>query len=272
MGISSPRMLKTPDETFMEAPVGRFCVVGSAFLWCASPSLGGAFLWSKQSEAETRHILEIFDHGLRSMSPSFDVVLDTRGVEAVDPLPLGILFKWMVARTGDLSRRLRLQACIIRSGPIGLLLTGLMPVTGQTQPYRIFTSPAEAFTAVAGAAGAALCAEVDGIAEQVRGVPREVRVTRELLEARLDVPIEEVSRTLGLSPRSLQRALGRHGTTFHDEVVAMRLAFAQALLRSGDLKLADVGARVGISERALGLLFRAKTGLTPAEWRKQHRG
>jgi AraC-like DNA-binding protein len=265
-------MIKTPQETFIEAPTGRFCVVGSAFLWCASPALGGAFLWGKQSEAETRRILEIFDHGLRSMSPSFDMILDTRGVEAVDPLPLGVLFSWLVARMNELARRLHLQACIIREGPIGLLLTGLLPVTGQTQPYRIFTRPGEAFHAVAGAAGATLCEEVERIADEVRGVPRELRVTRELLEARLDVPIDEVSRALGMSPRSFQRVLGRHGTTFHDEVVAVRLALAQALLRSGDLKLSDVGARVGISERALGSLFRAKTGLTPTEWRKQHRG
>jgi AraC-like DNA-binding protein len=267
-------MIQTPYETFRQAPLGRFCVIGSSFLWCASPSLAGVFLWARQSEAETRDILETFDHGMRSMAPSFAVILDTRGVEAVDPLPLGILFSWMVARLGDLAHRVRLQACIIREGPIGLLLTGLMPVTGQTQPYRIFTDPAEAFAAVAGAgdAGAGLRAEVEGIAEQVRGIPREVRVTRELLEARIDVPFEEVSRALGMSPRSLQRVLGRHGTSFHDEVVAVRLARAKALLRSGDLKLADIGARVGISERALGLLFRAKTGLTPAEWRKQHRG
>jgi AraC-like DNA-binding protein len=265
-------MINTPRETFQRAPLGRFCVIGSSFLWCASPSLAGAFLWARQSEAETRDILETFDHGMRSLSPSFDMILDTRGVDAVDPLPLEILFSWMVARLGDLAHRVRLQACIIGEGPIGLLLTGLMPVTGQTQPYRIFTDPAEAFAVVAGDAGAGLCAEIEGIAEQLRATPREVRLTRKLLEARVDVPFDEVSRALGMSPRSLQRVLGRHGTSFHDEVVAARLTRAKALLRSGDLKLADIGARVGISERALGLLFRSKTGLTPAEWRKQHRG
>jgi AraC-like DNA-binding protein len=266
------RLIHSPPETFQHAPVGRFCVIGSSFLWCASPSLAGTYLWDRQSEAETRDILATFDLSMRSMSASFDVILDTRGVEAVDPEPLQILFSWMVSRLGDLAHRLRLQACIIREGPIGLLLTGLMPVTGQTQPYRLFSDPGEAFALLASATGAELCAEIERIAELVRDVPREVRVTRELLEARLDVPLDEVSRSLGMSPRSLQRVLGRHGTSFHDEVVRARLARAQALLRSGDLKLADVGARVGISERALGLLFRAKTGLTPAEWRKQQRG
>jgi len=265
-------MIHTPNETFMRAPVGTFCVVGTSFLWCASPSLAGAYLWGRQSEAETREILDLFDHGMRAMRPSFDMILDTRGVDAVDPLPLGILFSWMVARMGHLAQRIRLQACIIPEGPIGLLLTGLMPVTGQTQPYRIFTDAAQAFAVVAGDEGARLCADVERIAEPLRGVPREVRRTRELLEARLDVSFDEVSRALGMSPRSLQRVLGRHGTSFHDEVVAVRLSRAQGLLRSGDLKLAEIGARVGISERALGLLFRAKTGLTPAEWRKQQRG
>jgi len=265
-------MIQTPYETFLAEPAGHFCVIGTSVAWCASPSLGGVILWARQSEAETRELLTLFEHSLRSMAPAFDVILDTRGVDAVDPVPLQILFAWMVAHLGDLARRVRLQACIIREGPIGLVLTGLMPVTGQVQPYRLFRDATEAFTVVAGQAGPALCAEVESIAAQVRDVPVEVRITRRLLEANLDTPFEEVSRRVGMSPRSLQRALGRSGTSFHNEVVAERLARAKALLRTGDLKLAEIGARVGISERALGLLFRARTGLTPAEWRRRDRG
>ena len=266
-------MIQTPCETFLAAPTGRFCVIGTSVAWCASPSLGGMVLWGRQSEAETRDILTLFERSLGSMAPSFDMILDTRGVDAVDLVPLQILFSWMVAHLGDLAQRLRLQACIIREGPIGLLLTGLMPVTGQVQPYRIFTDAPEAFVTVAGEAGAALCAEVEGIVLGMRDVPREVRLTREILATHLDTPFEEVSRRLGMSPRSLQRALGRHGTSFHSEVVAERLARAKALLRSGEeMKLGEIGARIGISERALGLLFRARTGLAPAEWRKRERG
>ncbi len=265
-------MIQTPYERFLAAPSGRFCVLRTSVVWCASPSLGGIVLWARQSEAETRTILELFERSLRSMDTSFDVVLDTRGVDTVDPAALQILFSWMVEHLGDLARRVRLQTCIIRGGPIGLLLTGLMPVTGQLQPYRIFTDAAEAFTLVAGDAGAALCVEVESIALKVRDVPREVRITRELLEARIDTPFDEVSRRLGMSPRSVQRALGRHGTSFHNEVVTERLARAKELLRCGDLKLGEIGARIGISERALTLLFKAKTGLAPAEWRKRDRG
>ena len=264
-------MIETAYEPFLKATAGRFTITGSSFVWCASPTLCGVFLWGAQTEAETRAILRIFDQYPREMASSFDMVLDTRGVERVDAGALGLLFSWLVARRGELVSRLRMQANVIREGPIGFLLTGLLPVARWTVPYRLHYDPADAFRSVAGEPGTALCAEVEGIAERVRGVSREVRITRELIEARLDVTLGEVSRALGMAPRSLQRVLTRHGTSFHREIVSSRFARAQWLLRSGDHKVADIAARVGISERALTLLFRAKTGRSPAEWRRQHR-
>ena len=121
------------------------------------------------------------------------------------------------------------------------------------------------------ATGAALCAEVDAITERVRGVPRELRVTRELLARRVSTGLAEVSAALAMSERSVQRVLSRHGTSFHAEVITARFALAREILRASDEKLAQVCTQVGISERALTLLFRKQTGLTPAEWRKQAR-
>jgi len=100
-------MIHTSHETFLAAPAGRYCVLGTAVAWCASPSLGGVVLWSRQSEAETRTVLELFESCLRSMDASFDVILDTRGVDLVDPEPLQILFSWMVAHLGELAQRVR---------------------------------------------------------------------------------------------------------------------------------------------------------------------
>ncbi len=262
-------MIETAYEPFLRGAPGRFTITGSSFVWCASPTLCGVFLWGEQTEAETRAILRIFDQYPHQMASSFDMVLDTRGVESVDPAALAQLFSWLVARRGELVNHLRMQANVIREGPIGFLLTGLLPVARWTLPYRLHYEPADAFRSVAGEAGMAVCDEVEAIAERVRGVSRELRITRELLEARHDATVGEVSRTLGMSPRSLQRVLTHHGTSFHREVVAARFLRAQALLRSGDQKVAVIAARVGISERALTLLFRAKTGLSPAQWRKQ---
>ena len=151
----------------------------------------------------------------------------------------------------------------------GVVVAG--KVAGKTHPYRLFTDPAEAFRAVDSATGAALCAEVDAITERVRGVPRELRVTRELLARRVSTGLAEVSAALAMSERSVQRVLSRHGTSFHAEVITARFALAREILRASDEKLAQVCTQVGISERALTLLFRKQTGLTPAEWRKQAR-
>ncbi len=264
-------MKETPYDLFLQSTVGRFTITGSSFVWCASPTLCGAFLWGEQTEAETRAILHVFDQRALQMSSTFDIVLDTRGVGHVDPSGLKLLFQWLMKNRRDLAARIRLQASVIREGPIGFLLTGLLPVAGRTHPYRIFTEPIEAFRAVVGERGDVLCAEVEAIAEGIRGVARELRATREMLQVRLDASLNEVGRALGMSSRSLQRVLTRHGTSFHREVMAARFERAQELLRSGEHKIDDVGARVGISDRALTLLFREKTGLTPAEWRKQHR-
>ena len=95
---------------------------------------------------------------------------------------------------------------------------------------------------------------------------------RTLLGRRLDARIEDAAKELGVSERSLQRWLNQRGLSFHDEVVAARLAVACELLQTTDLKVAAIAARLGISERAVTMLFRSQTGLTPMAWRAQRRG
>lgn len=264
-------MIETAYEPFLGGTVGRYTVTGTSFVWCASPTLCGVFLWGEPTEAETRAILHIFDQYPKHMAPRFDMVLDTRGVQRAEAGGVKLLFSWLLANRKELANHLRMQANVIHEGPIGFLLTGLLPVAGWTLPYRMHFEPAEAFRLVAGQAGDALWAEVEAIAERLRGVSRELRVAREMLAQKLDVTASEVSRALGMSQRSLQRALTRHGTSFHAEVVSARVRRAEALLQSGDEKIAAVASRVGVSERALTLMFRAKLGVSPAEWRNRQR-
>jgi AraC-like DNA-binding protein len=265
-------MIETQYELFLRSPVGRFTLTGSALVWCSSASLCGAHFWGRPGEAETRAILRVFDQYDQAMAIRFDVLLDVREVEVVEPGALTLLFAWIVQHRAALRRRVRLQASVIRAGPIGFLFAGLLPAIGRTHRFHTFTDPAEAFRALAGDAGRELALEVEGIAARARALPRELQLIRALLAARVDTTLDQAAAQLSVSARSLQRILARQGTTFHDEVVAARLALAQKILLTSDQKLAGVGARVGISERALTLLFRAQTGLTPAEWRKRRRG
>lgn len=265
-------MIETPYDLFLRSPVGRFTLTGSSLVWCSSASLCGAFFWGRPDEAETLEILRIFDQYEHAMAIPFDLILDVREVEAVDPGSLKVLFAWVVKHQAALRQRIRMQASVIRAGPVGFLFAGLLPSLGRTHRFRAFTDPAEAFRVIAGDAGREVALEVSEIAARARAVPRELQLVRALLAARVDATLDQAATQLGVSPRSLQRILTRQGTTFHDEVVAARLALAQKILLTSDQKVAGVGARVGISERALTLLFKAETGLTPAEWRKRQRG
>jgi len=264
-------MIETPYAAFLTSTAGRFTVIGSSFVWCASPTLCGAFLWGAPTESETRDILHVFDQYPTQMARSFDIVLDSRGVEHVDAAGLALVARWLHSHGGELAKHLRMQANVIRQGPIGLLLTGLLPVTRWPCPYRIDYDPRDAFRSIAGEEGIALCAEIEAIAERLLGVPRELRLTRELLADRPNATIDEVSRALGTSERSLQRALSRVGSSFHREVVDARLRHAQQLLRSTDQKVATVAAQIGVSSRSLSGLFRSRTDLSPSAWRKRER-
>lgn len=262
-------MIEADYQPFVDAPVGRFTVLKASLVWCASPGLCGAVFWGHHDEEEARKILHICDQYERHMGATFNIILDTRGVEVVEPHNLQLLFSWLLERQDRMFPRIHLQASVIREGPIGFLLAGLLPVVGKTHPYRIFTDPLAAFH-VAGASPE-LCAEVETLSTRLQGIPQELRFLRAYLESNPHTSIEEACSRVGTSTRSLQRLLARQGTSFHQEASRARLSLAQELLRASDLKLLAVSARVGLSERALTLLFRSQTGLSPAGWRKQNR-
>ncbi|MFI1646737.1 helix-turn-helix domain-containing protein [Streptomyces avidinii] len=71
-----------------------------------------------------------------------------------------------------------------------------------------------------------------------------------------------------MSPRTLQRRLGEHGTTWREEVEAVRQEHTLELLRATDLPLRSVAARVGFSDvRALRRAVRRWEGLPPRDVR-----
>lgn len=64
--------------------------------------------------------------------------------------------------------------------------------------------------------------------------------------------LERVAQRLAMSPRTLQRRLGEHGTSWREEVEALRQQHALSLLRDTELPMRSIAARVGYSDvRAL---------------------
>lgn len=102
-------------------------------------------------------------------------------------------------------------------------------------------------------------------------LPGWLDLFRTALDAELDhgaPALGAVAGRLASSPRTLQRRLGEHGTTWRAEVDRARHARARRLLSSG-LTAEAVAARLGFSDdRALRKAFHRWSGHTPAQERR----
>jgi AraC-like DNA-binding protein len=113
----------------------------------------------------------------------------------------------------------------------------------------------------------------EGLLEQLGPVaasdPIDARVRAEI-DARLldDAGEHRVARALGMSVRTLQRALQGAGTSFSEQLDAVRRTRALALLSRRDLSVAEVAFALGYSDpRAFYRSFKRWTGKTPREYR-----
>jgi AraC-like DNA-binding protein len=260
-------------DAFARSPLGRWVLCApTAVVFCATPSLSGCVAWGRPTRDDVERIVAGFSaYSNARVAARFDVVLDGRGIEGIDPDALAVLFAWLGERRTELLDRLRVQYGVIADGMTGLSLAGILPMLGETHPFRVVRDPREALSALS-PDGGAICDELDRLVAEARDLPRPLRELRELLRSSSrGATIERVARSLKVSVRSLQRALAESGTTFRDEVRDARFAEVQALLVGGDQKVAEVARRLGVSENALTQLVREKAGVTPAELRKQHR-
>lgn len=108
-------------------------------------------------------------------------------------------------------------------------------------------------------------------AAQASTPPLDVRV-RARIDERLDrgdVDQERIARSLGMSTRSLQRALKDLGTSFTAQLDEVRRGKALDLLRRRDLALQEIAFLLGYGEpRHFYRSFRRWTGTTPGEYRR----
>jgi AraC-like DNA-binding protein len=260
-------------RAFLRDPVGRWVVAAPTMVvFCPARDLCGCTAWGRPSREDTARLLEVFGAFRHpSVAARFDLVLDGRAIEGVDPDALQALIAWLDACKSELAARVRVQYGVIADTLAGVTLAGILPVLGDTHAFRVVRDPRDAFRDLS-PTGEAVADEVDAAVAVARGAPRELRELRDLLHARAGgATIQSAARALGVSVRTLQRLLREKGTTFRDEVRDARFDAARELLVHGDDKVAAIARRVGLSENALARLVRDRTGATPAELRKRHR-
>ena len=270
----SPVQAAASFDAMISDPVGSFFAPSTTSLvWCQSPTLGGAVVWGQPGRDEVERLLTLFDvYQSSKLASCFAVILDGRGIEAIDPDGLAVLLQWLDVRRVDLMARVQIQFGVVTPNSIlGVTLSGILPIVGKTHEFRVVADPLVAFRELS-PEGESLCAEVERAVAHARGVPDELRRLRDHLRSHpLEATLEAAASALGVAERSLQRHLQEASTTFRAEVRSARYLRARELLVGGNDKVATVARRVGLSEGALTQLVREKSGHTPAELRRLDR-
>jgi AraC-like DNA-binding protein len=161
---------------------------------------------------------------------------------------------------------------VVPTGVTGFALAGIAAMLDGLDSVRVLTSPLEGYRLLCSdeRAGQALSDEVAAMVEAAASVPTFLANLRRSLQLRGgNIGLGAAARELSLSTRSLQRQLGDSGTSFRAEVLAARYRAACELLASSEEKMTGIAARLGITETALTRLMRARSGKTPAEYRRR---
>jgi AraC-like DNA-binding protein len=253
----------------------RYATGNNLMMWRTQSALCGLALWGRMSFAQIRMLERIFDGGQRLGTAPCDFLLDARRLHGLDADLYDELTHVAGRRLTDIQRRVRRQALLRPAGLIGAAVSGFYVALDVEIEWRVFTELAPALAWLDEPQPEALAARLDRmVAEAISGSNVADRL-RQVLEARGGgaMVLDDVSRSLAVSPRSLQRALRELGTSFREEVHRARLAIGKKLLLETDDKIAGIAHRTGFSSEANFIaFFRRATGESPAAWRRRSLG
>jgi AraC-like DNA-binding protein len=259
---------------FLDNPVGQYIVRRHLIVWCRSAKLCGSAYWGCPDALDVAELIQLYDLDLRpGLTAPFDVITDGRHLTQIDPLAMGGLARYWVRRIPEFATRIGKQAVIRPGGLSGIIVAGVYQIFRPQHALEIFENANAAYEWIDPRAGAEAAAEVESILEGVRGLSPTLTALRQYITDNLaTLEIARASHALGLSERSLQRALGEVGTSFRAEVISARVHAAQKLLDETDLPIAEVGRVVGCKSPAhFSSLFRRITNQSPAEYRARAR-
>ncbi len=260
---------------FMRHPIGAGVFVETNFVWCASPHLGGTTGWGSPTGKQAERVMDVVAAIFHpALGPTLDIMLDGYLLEQVRPAAVMAIFDWTRHNLAVLKHRIRRQIGVPPPGVGGLLLSGMLPMLGDTYRFQIVPTPEAAYRLFLGEQGDALRQEIAAHVHHVNRTPPLVIELRSLLRAHKgNLTLEESARVLGRSPRSLQRELETTSTTScRDEQGRARTAAVAELLAASDDKVAVIAARVGLSATGLNRLNRDRIGTTVDAWRRRLRG
>jgi AraC-like DNA-binding protein len=266
--LARPVHLETVSDAGALLGPGRSWLGRSRFaVWTAERNLIGWVLWSHIADDDAADMKRLWIDLAGRIAPPYDFVLDLRALDSVSSGAFALVKEF--ATTGKPGLR-RMAILVGEDTTGGVIQLGLFVLRPPRFAWRSCHTYGEAAAWFERPEATAVLAAVEW-----RTTDRAVETTplarlRALLPRIQDASMEVVARDLGLSTRSLQRALAEGGTTFSEERDRARVLQAQELLRDPAIKLDAIAAAIGCGDRrSLNRLFRRVTGESPAEFRRR---
>lgn len=271
--VSTAQLIAAPTyDVFLANPLGHYFVGGQLIAWAASPTLIGFTLWGSPTEAEVESITRPIDLPRpSSIAPKCNVLVNVRRVTSVDFATFEHLIAVTRQRLTAYESRIARQAIVRPHGLIGAVAEGFANLVGPRYGWRVVDSTDRALEWL-GAASMPVREQVDHLerlADEARGLSPELARLRAWFTSQPSTfTIDNASRALHLSRRSLQRMLLAAGTSFREESERHTLALAVRYLRETDYKVEVIARRLGFANpSSFAVFLRRHTGETPRQLR-----
>jgi AraC-like DNA-binding protein len=254
--------------------MGRYWVGRRCCVYAHSPTLLGFASWGRPDVDDVRELLRVCGFILEPGVAPFRWLVDVRGLELVEPATFALFVDFTRTNREILGQRILQQAQLRPDGFVGAVISGFARVARLPYPDRVFADVEEALTwlEVDRQTGVDLLSELHAIRSETFEDFAVVARLRAALEGSRTLAIEENARRLGMSTRTMQRALREAGTTYRVELKAFQVRRAQELLRRDERPLTSIAAEVGFSSaQHFATAYRRAVGETPSAWRTRHR-
>jgi AraC-like DNA-binding protein len=261
-------------DAFCAAPSGRYFRGPSYLVWCQDSSLFGSVFWGAPTATDVANATRLFAMA-EPAGAVHDVVTDCQRIERIDWAAYETLMPYVKGKVADYRARRRRHA-VVRPANLAVAapVAGFLPLAGAKHAWTLHAGSTTAFAALGRGDAVATGAEVQAIVAAAVDVPPAVRRLRSWLGPLPAVAtLPRAARALAVSTRSLQRELGRAGTSFRAETAWMRVEAARRLLAETDLKLETIARRVGFgSQASFSIMFTRLTGEPPGAFRSRTAG
>jgi AraC-like DNA-binding protein len=259
--------VETGSDDIGLLPQPHYVRLPTLVLWVAGPSLGGVFSTARHPLSELQDAQRLY---LRLYEPPNARALytDLRAFEAEREM-LAAILEGATSRIA--TARPTRASMVLGEGWLRAWWIGVVAMRAfNTGPARAFTHTSAAWRWVGAPEPVSIA--VDALTAQL-SPGRELRSQLQaLLQLEPALTLEDAARKLGLSSRTLQRALRDEGVRFAELRDRSRAEIAAARLSRTDDKIDAVASDTGFRSRSHFVTwFRRLTSTTPAEFRAQHR-